>query len=119
MKYHAADLVSFADQLLQATGLAGDRARVVAEILVEADLMGHSTHGLQLLPACLGELEKRAMTKEGEPETLADRGTALTWDGRYLPGPWPMPAAPARSDPGIRRYAFPAAAPCSSGPNNF
>ncbi len=28
------------------------------------------------------------MTKEGEPEVISDRGGALCWDGRRLPGPW-------------------------------
>jgi L-lactate dehydrogenase len=50
--------------------------------------MGHSTHGLQLLGAYLGELEAGSMAKEGEPGIIADRGSAITWDGRYLPGPW-------------------------------
>jgi LDH2 family malate/lactate/ureidoglycolate dehydrogenase len=86
--YVASDLIAFAVRLMQAVGLAQSRARVVAEILVEADLMGHSTHGLQLLAAYLGELEAGSMTKEGKPSIIADRGSAVTWDGRYLPGPW-------------------------------
>jgi L-lactate dehydrogenase len=86
--YDASDLITFAVRLMQAVGLAQDRARVVAEVLVEADLMGHSTHGLQLLAAYLGELEADSMAKEGEPSIIADRGSAVTWDGRYLPGPW-------------------------------
>lgn len=28
------------------------------------------------------------MTKTGEPKTLSDHGSALVWDGGYLPGPW-------------------------------
>jgi LDH2 family malate/lactate/ureidoglycolate dehydrogenase len=86
--YLASDLITFAVRLMQAVGLAQNRAQVVAEILLEADLMGHSTHGLQLLTAYLGELEADSMTKEGEPSIIADRGSAVTWDGRYLPGPW-------------------------------
>lgn len=86
--YIASDLISFAAKLMQAVGLAQDRAQVVAEILVEADLMGHSTHGLQLLAAYLRELEADSMAKEGEPRIISDRCSAVTWDGRYLPGPW-------------------------------
>jgi L-lactate dehydrogenase len=87
------DLIAFAGRLLQAVGLAQNQARVVAEILLEADLMGHSTHGLQLLAAYLEELEAGSMTKEGEPSIIADRGSTITWDGRYLPGPWLMKQA--------------------------
>ena len=86
--YAASDLITLAVRLMQAVGLAQNRARVVAGILLEADLMGHSTHGLQLLAAYLGELEAGTMTKAGEPSIMADRGSAVTWDGRYLPGPW-------------------------------
>lgn len=86
--YVASDLLTFAVRLMQAVGLAQDRARIVAETLLEADLMGHSTHGLQLLAAYLGDLESGSMAKKGEPVIIADRGSALTWDGQYLPGPW-------------------------------
>src|SRR5262249_21717733 len=60
----------------------------IAEGLVEADLLGHSTHGLQLAAAYLGELAAGTMTPRGEPEVVADRGGAVTWDGRRLPGLW-------------------------------
>jgi L-lactate dehydrogenase len=88
LRYAAADLRAFATALLQRAGLAEDRAGVVAHILVEADLMGHTTHGLQLLAPYLRELDSGMMTAEGEPQVIADHGAALTWDGRYLPGPW-------------------------------
>jgi L-lactate dehydrogenase len=87
-RYSAQQLITFASALLQRTGLPEDRASTVAEILVEADLMGHTTHGLLLLASYLGELEADTMTKTGEPVVIADRGSAVTWNGRYLPGPW-------------------------------
>jgi LDH2 family malate/lactate/ureidoglycolate dehydrogenase len=87
-RYAAPDLIAFADTLLQRGGLPADRARVVAETLVEADLMGHTTHGLGLLAQYLAEIENGNMRKTGEPEVISDRGATLTWDGNYLPGPW-------------------------------
>ncbi|MCB0530482.1 MAG: Ldh family oxidoreductase, partial [Saprospiraceae bacterium] len=74
--------------LLVKAGLAEARARIVAETLTEADLMGHTTHGLALLPLYLKQLESGNMAKSGEPETVQDLGAAITWDGHYLPGPW-------------------------------
>lgn len=50
--------------------------------------MGHTTHGLALLAAYLGEIEKGSMTKSGEPRVLADWPAAITWDAQRLPGPW-------------------------------
>jgi L-lactate dehydrogenase len=88
MRHRAADLVAFASALLGAAGLPEDRARVVAEVLVEGDLLGHTTHGLDMLAPYLRELDAGLMEKAGEPLTVADHGAALVWDGRYLPGPW-------------------------------
>src|SRR6266850_4957995 len=87
-RYSAPELVTAATALLQRAGLAEERARTVAEILVEADLMGHSTHGLQLLGPYLRDIEANLMTKIGDPDVVADHGSTITWDGHYLPGPW-------------------------------
>ena len=89
----AAELERFASTLLGKAGMAADRAADVASILVEGDLMGHSTHGLQLLPSYLAEATSGSMTLQGEPVVLADRGASLTWDGRRLPGPCGRPSA--------------------------
>ena len=82
------DLIAFAHALLAAAGLDQPKATAVAEILVEGDLLGHTTHGLALLAPYLGELDKGGMGKSGEPHVLADFPAAITWDGRRLPGPW-------------------------------
>lgn len=86
--YRAADLVDFTRALFAAAGCDGDKPQLIAELLVEADLLGHTTHGLQLAAPYLGELESGGMRKTGEPEVVADRGATLTWDGRRLPGVW-------------------------------
>lgn len=87
-RYASADLLRFGTDLFAAAGMPRERAEVVSEFLVEADLMGHDTHGLNLAPGYLGALEKGGMPKAGEPDVVADRGGALTWDGKYLSGPW-------------------------------
>jgi LDH2 family malate/lactate/ureidoglycolate dehydrogenase len=87
-RYRAADLIDFAASLFAAAGCDGDKPRTIAEGLVEADLLGHTTHGLQLAPVYLNDLESGSMAARGEPEVVADRGAAVTWDGRRLPGVW-------------------------------
>jgi LDH2 family malate/lactate/ureidoglycolate dehydrogenase len=82
------DLVAYAERLLASAGLDGDKPRVVAELLVTADAMGHTTHGLAQLADYLEEIETGAMAKTGEPEVLSDRPAAVVWDGRRLPGVW-------------------------------
>jgi LDH2 family malate/lactate/ureidoglycolate dehydrogenase len=86
--YRAADLARYAAALFAAAGCDGDKPAVVADGLVEADLLGHTTHGLQLAPAYLAELAAGTMTAAGDPEVVSDRGAAVVWDGRRLPGVW-------------------------------
>jgi LDH2 family malate/lactate/ureidoglycolate dehydrogenase len=88
LRYRATDLIEYAAALFAAAGCDGDKPATIAAGLVEADLLGHTTHGLHLAPAYLRELEAGAMTPRGEPDVVADRGAAVTWDGRRLPGIW-------------------------------
>lgn len=87
-RYAAGDLVDFASALFAAAGTPAERARVIGELLVEADLMGHTTHGLALAGAYLGDIEKGQMEVQGEPLVVRDKGACLTWDGRRLSGVW-------------------------------
>lgn len=87
-RFRAADLIGFTAKLFAAAGCDGDKPATIAAGLVEADLLGHTTHGLQLAPAYLGELAAGGMAPTGEPEIVADRVAAVTWDGRKLPGVW-------------------------------
>src|ERR1022692_116110 len=87
-KFDAANLQGVGQSLLMACGLAEDRARDVAEVLLEGDLLGHTTHGFALLPAYLKAIQERTMETVGEPSVIADHGPAGTWDGGSLPGPW-------------------------------
>jgi L-lactate dehydrogenase len=86
--YNADELIAFATAAATRTGLDAGKARVVAEILVEGDLMGHTTHGLQLLAPYLAAARSGKMRMSGAPTVIADRGSALTWDGDFLLGPW-------------------------------
>jgi len=87
-RFDAAALVAYAQALLVRGEVRGDIAADVASILVDGDLLGHTTHGLALLPGYLGELENGAMRKDGEPAVVNARPAAQTWDGGRLPGPW-------------------------------
>ncbi|PZQ48552.1 MAG: lactate dehydrogenase [Rhodovulum sulfidophilum] len=84
----AASLTAFAEALFTAQGLEADKAAAVATYLVEADLMGHTTHGLALAARYLREIADGAMATSGPPETVSDRGAAICWNGRRLPGAW-------------------------------
>lgn len=87
-RWVAGDLVALAEALLQAAGFDAEKAAVTAGLLVEADLLGHTTHGLQLLAPYIAAAEAGSLRTTGEPTVIADRPAALTWDGNYLPGVW-------------------------------
>ena len=56
--YRADDLALLDGQVLVAAGLEREKAEVVAQGLLEGELMGATTHGLALLAAYVEELEK-------------------------------------------------------------
>ncbi len=87
-RYDAAALIVFARTLLARARMREDIAADVADVLVAADLLGHTTHGLALLAPYLGEVEAGAMATDGAPVTVNARPAAQTWDGGRLPGPW-------------------------------
>jgi LDH2 family malate/lactate/ureidoglycolate dehydrogenase len=87
-RYRSDELVRYVTSLFAAAGCDGDKPATIAAGLVEADLLGHTTHGLQLAAPYLAELESGAMRATGEPAVVADRGGCVTWDGLRLPGVW-------------------------------
>ena len=87
-RHPAPALRAFAHALLSAAGARDDIASTTADVLVEGDLLGHTTHGLALLPGYLDELERGTMTRDGEPSIEHARPAAQAWDGKRLPGPW-------------------------------
>jgi LDH2 family malate/lactate/ureidoglycolate dehydrogenase len=86
--YDPQHLIAFAADALRSAGLPDEPARAVAQGLVEADLFGHTTHGLALLADYVEELRSGAMESQGEPEILRDMGAVAAWDARRLPGIW-------------------------------
>lgn len=88
IRFPQSALEELAAGLLQAAGLDADKARCVAGYLVAADAMGHSTHGLALIPLYLDALAKGGMQTTGSYQVVNDRGACVTWDGLQLPGAW-------------------------------
>jgi len=87
-RYAADALVELAHTLLVRAGVRADIAGDVATILVDGDLLGHTTHGLGLLAAYLGEIDRGTMASDGAITVVHARSAAETWDGHRLPGPW-------------------------------
>ncbi|HKO67123.1 MAG TPA: Ldh family oxidoreductase [Burkholderiaceae bacterium] len=88
MRYPSEALRQFARDLLIGARLEQARASVVADVLLEGDLLGHDTHGLALLAPYLRELDAGTMTRTGQHRVVEERAASALWDGRRLPGPW-------------------------------
>jgi len=74
--------------LFAAAGMDADKAAIVAEMLVEADMIGHGTHGTGLVAGYLDALASGEMSGTGDVSVLSDRGACVTWRGNRLPGAW-------------------------------
>jgi L-lactate dehydrogenase len=88
LRYAASELRAFAQALLERAGVRADIARDVAAVLLDGDLLGHTTHGLALLAPYLDELAHDRMARSGEPTIVSSRAATQVWDGKRLPGPW-------------------------------
>jgi LDH2 family malate/lactate/ureidoglycolate dehydrogenase len=88
LQYPVSNLIQYASQLLRAAGCSDEIADCVASVLVEADLLGHDTHGLAQLPAYLDELEKGLMQGKGEIVKIVKRPAVAHWNAKRLPGPY-------------------------------
>ncbi len=86
--YSASDLREFSSRLFEHAGLAPERARVLAEVFLEADLMGFTTHGMNRVPHNIRWLLDGESRAHGDPLVLVDRGNLFNWDANFLPGPW-------------------------------
>ena len=65
-----------------------DKAKATSDILVEADMMGHFTHGVRLLPNYVNDIENNKMRVNGTYEILSEKKSSITIDGKLLPGIW-------------------------------
>lgn len=88
--FNAQELVAATNALFVKSGLAAPIAAAVAEILVDADLLGYNTHGLQFVPAYLSAIEAGKTRLDGVPEIVHDSGGSLVLDADRLPGQWVM-----------------------------
>ena len=78
----AGALRSFATRVLEATGVPHQDSYLVADSLIQADLWGHSSHGLLRLPWYVARLRTGAMSTVTAPESLVDTGPLLLLDGK-------------------------------------
>lgn len=87
-RYDAQALRHFGASLLAAAGMPDERAAIAADVLVEGDLLGQTTHGLAQLPKYLDEIGRGTMAVAEDWAILADHGSTVHIDACRLSGPW-------------------------------
>ena len=92
-RYRADDLRKLVADMAGKMGLAPEMARAMAARVIDADLLGHRTHGLLFFPAYLERMEKGAIARSGAHEVLADAGGVFAWKANRLAGAWMMQLA--------------------------
>ena len=78
----AAELTRFAARLLDAVGVPHTKSQLVAESLVAANLRGVDSHGLQLLPYYLEQIEWGDMDAHADGRVISENGSCLHYDAQ-------------------------------------
>ena len=78
----AAELTSFGQGVLERTGVPPNDAWLVADSLVQAELWGHSSHGMLRLPWYVERLRGGVMSAVTDPTVVSDSGSFVVLDGK-------------------------------------
>jgi LDH2 family malate/lactate/ureidoglycolate dehydrogenase len=74
-------LSSFAQAILEGLKVPERKARLVATSLVESNLRGVDSHGVQLLPYYVEQMEAGDMSKIADGHVISELGACLLYDG--------------------------------------
>jgi uncharacterized oxidoreductase len=80
--FTAQDLRSRCAAILQAAGSTAEEARQVADNLVLANLSGHDSHGVGMIPRYIDAVLEGGLAPNASAKVLLDIGTMLTLDGQ-------------------------------------
>jgi hydroxycarboxylate dehydrogenase B len=80
MNISADDLRSFASQILEAAGAAPPEAGVVAQSLVESNLVGHDSHGVMRVVEYVQQLRSGELTANAQLEILTETPALVAAD---------------------------------------
>ncbi|WP_336335597.1 Ldh family oxidoreductase [Pseudomonas putida] len=87
--YNVQALTTFIEQLFKKAGADAEVARVVTRVLLEGELLGHRTHGLNLVSRYIGGmLSGQVKARAQALEQVSDSGISALFDGHYLLGPY-------------------------------
>jgi uncharacterized oxidoreductase len=68
-------------RILRAGGASDEDAACAADHMVDANLAGHDSHGVGMLPSYCRSIESGNLRPRQQPEIVSDSGTIAVWDG--------------------------------------
>lgn len=77
------ELRTFAADVFRLAGSSPEEAETVAANLVEANLQGHDSHGVGLIPSYMDSIAEGGLQPNTSARLVADNGAALVFDGRH------------------------------------
>ncbi|MFV3292295.1 Ldh family oxidoreductase [Pseudomonas sp. NY11955] len=87
--YNVQALTTFVERLFMNAGADAEVAQVVTRVLLEGELLGHRTHGLNLVSRYIdGMLSGQVKARAQALEQVADSGISSLFDGHYVLGPY-------------------------------
>ncbi|MDG1467480.1 MAG: Ldh family oxidoreductase, partial [Alphaproteobacteria bacterium] len=76
--FKRSQLMKFCTSIFIYLGMDDEKANDTSDILIEADMMGHSTHGVRLLPLYIKDIEMGNMKTSGQEDVLKDLGSSIS-----------------------------------------
>lgn len=81
-EFRPAHLHQFVVVVVAALGSAGDEPKLVADQLIRANLCGHDSHGIGMLPTYVEAVQAGMLTVNASPLVVIDNGPVLVLDGQ-------------------------------------
>jgi L-2-hydroxycarboxylate dehydrogenase (NAD+) len=98
----SADVRAVIVDVLSRLGVSPEARAVQADILTEADLRGHHSHGVQRLPVLAKRISKRLIRADAVPEYEWTADAVLSVDGQDGLGPFVAESALDRAVPALK-----------------
>lgn len=76
------NLRALVHEIVTAAGSEGDEPQMVADNLVDANLSGHDSHGVQMIPIYMNAVRAGSLRPNRHAEVVIDHGALVTIDGQ-------------------------------------
>ena len=84
MLIDAEPLTDFASKIFLSLGATSERATTVASHLVEANLKGHDSHGVGMIPTYVYGAEKGYLKVNQDAVLAQDSGAVMLFDNNFI-----------------------------------